>query len=111
MPLLYGAMVAFVYRKFRSRANIFWLIVYIDFLLAVVLAFRTHRFLGNNLIWFGGVAVLVQLLAGKSLEGRSPEEEEEQAVEESEHEPDGSAPAPAGSGSSLGTPLGGAAEA
>ncbi|MDP2957066.1 MAG: hypothetical protein Q8N53_11650, partial [Longimicrobiales bacterium] len=65
MPLLYGAMVAFVYRKFRIRASIFWLIVYIDFLLAVVLAFRTHRFLGNNLIWFGGVAVLVQLLVGK----------------------------------------------
>lgn len=75
MPFVYGAMVAFVYRTFRSRANIFWLIVYIDFLLAVALAFRTHRFLGNSLIWFGGVAVLVQILAGRSLEGRSPEEE------------------------------------
>ncbi|NJD20460.1 MAG: oligosaccharide repeat unit polymerase [Gemmatimonadetes bacterium] len=75
MPLVYGALAAFVYRKFRSRANIFWLVVYIDFLLAVVLSFRTHRFLGNSLIWFGGVAVAVQLLAGRSLEGRSPDEE------------------------------------
>lgn len=77
MPLVYGAMVAFTYRTFRRRANVFWLIVHIDFLLAVVLAFRTHRFLGNNLIWFGGVAVLVQLVAGRSLEGRVPEEEDE----------------------------------
>jgi len=84
MPLLYGALVAFVYRKFRSRANIIWLIVYIDFLLAVALAFRTHRFLGNNLIWFGGIAVVVQLLAGRSLDGRSPagEDEESEEVEE-----------------------------
>ncbi len=72
MPLVYGALTAFVYRKFRSRANIFWLVVYIDFLLAVALAFRTHRFLGNSLIWFGGVAVAVQLLVGRSLEGRVP---------------------------------------
>ncbi|MHB1194705.1 MAG: O-antigen polymerase [Longimicrobiales bacterium] len=77
MPLAYGALVAFVYRKFRSRANIFWLVVYIDFLLAVALSFRTHRFLGNSLIWFGGVAVAVQLLAGRSLEGRAPEEDED----------------------------------
>jgi hypothetical protein len=76
MPLVYGALAAFVYRKFRSRANIFWLVVYIDFLLAVVLAFRTHRFLGNSLIWFGGLAVVVQLVAGQSLEGRTPEGDE-----------------------------------
>ena len=37
----------------------------IDFLLAVTLAFRTHRFLGNPLIWFGGVALLVQFFAGR----------------------------------------------
>lgn len=79
MPLVYGAMVAFVYRRFRSRANILWLMVYIDFLLAVVLAFRTHRFLGNNLIWFGGVAVAVQLLVGRDLEGRVPEGAEGEA--------------------------------
>jgi hypothetical protein len=84
MPLVYGALVAFVYRKFRSRANIFWLVVYIDFLLAVVLAFRTHRFLGNSLIWFGGVAVAVQLLAGRSLEGRTPDEEDEAGMEAEE---------------------------
>lgn len=75
MPLVYGALTAFVYRKFRSRANIFWFVVYIDFLLAVTLAFRTHRFLGNSLIWFGGVAVAVQLLVGRSLEGRAPEDD------------------------------------
>lgn len=68
MPLVYGAFVGFVYRRFRTRANLFWLIVYIDFLLAVVLAFRTHRFLGNALIWFTGVAVLSQLVAGRAAE-------------------------------------------
>ncbi|GMV05458.1 MAG: hypothetical protein AMXMBFR53_17360 [Gemmatimonadota bacterium] len=76
MPLVYGALVAFVYRRFRGRANVFWLIVYIDFFLAVVLSFRTHRFLGNSLIWFGGVAVVVQLLAGRGLAGREAPEEE-----------------------------------
>jgi len=76
MPLVYGALVAFTYQRFRTRANVFWLIVYIDFLLAVLLAFRTHRFLGNNLIWFGGVAVAVQLLAGRSLEGRTADDED-----------------------------------
>ena len=67
MPLVYGALVGAVYRRFRTRTNIFWLIVYIDFLLAVVLAFRTHRFLGNALIWFTGVALLSQLVAGRSV--------------------------------------------
>ncbi|HSW31961.1 MAG TPA: O-antigen polymerase [Longimicrobiales bacterium] len=81
MPLVYGALAAFVYRKFRSRANIFWLVVYIDFLLAVALSFRTHRFLGNSLIWFGGVAVAVQLLVGRSLEGRSPDEDHEAGID------------------------------
>lgn len=76
MPLLYGAIVAFVYLRFRNGANLFWLMLYIEFLLAVALAFRTHRFLGNNLIWFGSVALAVQLLAGRSLEGRSPEEDD-----------------------------------
>lgn len=81
MPGFYGALVAYVYRRFRERANLFWLLVYIDFLLAVVLAFRTHRFLGNGLIWFTGVAVLAQLVAGVRLD------DEDAAVEAGEPPP------------------------
>lgn len=66
MPGVYGALTALVYRKFRERTGLFWLIVYIDFLIAVVLSFRTHKFLGNTLIVFGGVALLAQLFAGRS---------------------------------------------
>lgn len=66
MPGVYGALTAVVYRRFRRRPNLFWLVVYIDFLLAVALAFRTHRFFGNALIWFGGIALLVQFLAARS---------------------------------------------
>ena len=87
MPLVYGAMTAYVYRRFRSRANIFWLMVYIDFLLATILAFRTSRFLGNALIWFGGVGVVAQIFAGKDLEGveiPGPEDDEEHEGEEAE---------------------------
>jgi oligosaccharide repeat unit polymerase len=65
MPGVYGALTAYVYRRFRERSGIFWLIVYIDFLLAVVLAFRTHKFLGNTLLYFGAVALLAQLVAGR----------------------------------------------
>ncbi len=65
VPGVYGAMVAFVYRMFRRKTNIFWLVVYIDFLLAVALSFRTHRFLGNPLIFFGGVALGVLFLSGR----------------------------------------------
>jgi hypothetical protein len=82
MPLVYGALVAFVYARFRSRANIFWLVVYIDFLLAVVLAFRTHRFLGNSLIWFGAVGLAAQLMAGRSVEGLVPGEEDGKGEED-----------------------------
>lgn len=64
MPGVYGALTALVYRRFRDRTGIFWLIVYIDFLMAVVLAFRTHRFLGNSLIFFGAVGLLAQFVAG-----------------------------------------------
>ena len=64
MPGVYGALTALVYRRFRDRTGIFWLIVYIDFLIAVVLAFRTHRFLGNSLIFFGAVGLLAQFVAG-----------------------------------------------
>ncbi|MEQ8330600.1 MAG: O-antigen polymerase [Longimicrobiales bacterium] len=80
MPLVYGAMVGFVYRRFRTGANLFWLIVYIDFLLAVVLAFRTHRFLGNALIWFMGIAVLSQLAAGRGVEGGPPPDEADEGA-------------------------------
>ncbi len=72
MPMVYGALVGVVYRRFRTGANLFWLIVYIDFLLAVVLAFRTHRFLGNALIWFTGVALLSQFIAGRQLPSGEP---------------------------------------
>jgi hypothetical protein len=65
MPGVYGAASAFVYRKFRDRTGLFWLIVYIDFLIAVVLAFRTHRFFGNSLIFFGAAGMLAQVLAGQ----------------------------------------------
>ena len=65
MPGMYGALTALVYRKFRERTGIFWLIVYIDFLLAVVLAFRTHKFFGNTLLFFGAVALLTQIVAGQ----------------------------------------------
>lgn len=67
MPLAYGALVAFVYDRFRRRANLFWLVLYIDAFLAVLLSFRTHRFLGNNLIFFGGAAVALHLyLTGRT---------------------------------------------
>lgn len=65
MPGLYGALAAFVYRRFRTAPNVFWLIVYIDIVLGVTLAFRTHRFLGNALIFFAGVGFLAQLLVGR----------------------------------------------
>ena len=65
VPALYGALTALVYRRFRAGPRLFWLIVYIDFLLAVALAFRTHRFFGNNLLYFGLVALLVELVAGR----------------------------------------------
>lgn len=68
MPLAYGALVAFVYDRFRRRANLLWLVLYIDAFLAVLLSFRTHRFLGNNLIFFGGAAVALHLY----LTGRPP---------------------------------------
>lgn len=89
VPAIYGAMVAFVYRMFRRRTNIFWLVVYIDFLLAVALAFRTHRFLGNSLIWFGGVALLVLVLSGR---GGDPWSEAD-SVEDEPGEDDDRAPA------------------
>lgn len=73
MPGVYGALAALVYRKFRVRANLFWLIVHIDMLLAVLLAFRTHRFLGNNLIFFGGVAFLCHVLVGRSRDAPLPD--------------------------------------
>jgi hypothetical protein len=69
MPGVYGALTALAYRQFRDRTGILWLIVYIDFLIAVVLAFRTHRFLGNSLIFFGAVGLLTQLVAGARREG------------------------------------------
>lgn len=68
MPLAYGALVAFVYDRFRRRGNFLWLILYIDAFLAVALSFRTHRFLGNNLIFFAGAAIALHLY----LTGRSP---------------------------------------
>ena len=60
IPALYGACAAFVYGRFRRRPSLFWTIVHIDFLLATVLAFRTHRYFGNSLIFFAGVALLSQ---------------------------------------------------
>lgn len=68
MPGLYGALVAVAYNRFLAKGNLFWLVVYIDFFLAVLLAFRTHRFLGNNLIFFAGAAYAIQLV----LESRRP---------------------------------------
>lgn len=65
MPGVYGALAAFVYRRFRTAPNLFWLIVYIDIVLGVTLAFRTHRFLGNALIFFAAVGVLAQLFVGR----------------------------------------------
>ncbi|MBI4538239.1 MAG: oligosaccharide repeat unit polymerase [Gemmatimonadetes bacterium] len=65
MPGIYGALAAYVYRRFLTAPNLFWLIVYIDIVLGVGLAFRTHRFLGNALIFFAGVGVLAQLLVGR----------------------------------------------
>lgn len=79
VPGLYGAFTAFVYRQFRTRANLFWLLVYVEALLAVLLAFRTHRFVGNPLIFAVAVGALTQLLAGRSdppapvAEGAPPE--------------------------------------
>ncbi len=61
IPALYGACTAFVYGRFRRKPSLFWTVVYIDFLLATTLAFRTHRFFGNSLIFFAGVAILAQL--------------------------------------------------
>lgn len=72
VPGIYGAITAMVYRAFRSRTNLFWLVIQIDFVLASVLSFRTHRFLGNGLIFFSGVALLTQWWVG-----RSPERAEE----------------------------------
>lgn len=62
MPGLYGALVAVAYNRFLAKGNLFWLVVYIDFFLAVLLSFRTHRFLGNNLIFFAGAAYAIQLV-------------------------------------------------
>ena len=62
MPGVYGALVAIAYNRFLRRGSLFWLVVYIDFFLAVLLSFRTHRFLGNNLIFFAGTAYAIQLL-------------------------------------------------
>lgn len=62
MPGIYGALAAFAYNRFLRHGNLFWLVVHIDFFLAVLLSFRTHRFLGNNLIFFAGTAWAVQLL-------------------------------------------------
>lgn len=94
MPLVYGAMVGYVYRRFRTRATLFWLLVYIDFLLAVVLAFRTHRFLGNALIWFTGVAVVTQMIAGRRVEG-GPPDEDGASVDGTATQADGTAHVPA----------------
>ncbi len=69
MPAIYGALTALVYRRFRAGPRIFWLVVYIDFLLAAALAFRTHRFFGNNLLYFALVAAAVELLAGRRSAG------------------------------------------
>ena len=66
VPGIYGALTALAYRLFRERTNFVWLVVYIDFLLASILAFRTHRYLGNPLLFFGPVAVVVHMLAGRS---------------------------------------------
>ena len=75
MPGVYGALTAFVYRKFRERAGVFWLIVYIDFLLAVVLAFRTHKFFGNTLLFFGVVGLVAQFLVGRESHEAPPGED------------------------------------
>lgn len=64
-PAIYGAATAFVYRRFRTDPRIFWLIIHLDFLLASALAFRTHRFFGNRLIFFAVVALGVELLLGR----------------------------------------------
>lgn len=69
IPALYGAVVAYVYDRFRQRPSVFWIIVHIDFLLATALAFRTHRFFGNSLIFFAAVALLVQVLAAPARRG------------------------------------------
>ena len=76
MPGAYGAATALVYRQFRRRPNVFWLIVQIEFLIAVVLAFRTHKFFGNSLIVFGLVALAAHVLAGT----RSEDELEREAA-------------------------------
>jgi hypothetical protein len=73
MPGVYGAITAFVYRRFRERTGIFWLIVHIDFLLAVALAFRTHKFFGNTLLFFGAVALLTHVVAGQDPEESHPQ--------------------------------------
>lgn len=65
VPALYGALTALVYDRFRRRPTLFWLVVYIDFLMATALAFRTHRYLGNSLIFFAGVALCCQWLVRK----------------------------------------------
>ena len=65
VPGLYGALVGFSYRMFRQRTNLVWLLIYIDFLLATVLAFRTHRFLGNPLLFVLPFGLAIHLLAGR----------------------------------------------
>jgi hypothetical protein len=76
MPGVYGFATGLVYRQFRRRASLFWLVVQIEFLIAVVLAFRTHKFFGNTLIVFGTVAALTQLLAGRSPTPRTEGEDD-----------------------------------
>jgi len=65
LPALYGALTALVYRRLKRDPRLFWLLVYMDFILAVALAFRTHRFLGNQLIFFMIVGLAVELLVGR----------------------------------------------
>ncbi|MBW3534522.1 MAG: hypothetical protein KY453_04800 [Gemmatimonadetes bacterium] len=65
VPGIYGALTGFTYRRFQERGTLLWLLLYIDFAIAAILAFRTHKFLGNGLIFFGGVALMVQLFAGR----------------------------------------------
>lgn len=74
MPAVYGALTGLVYRQLRERATLFWLVVHVEVLLAVFLAFRTHRFVGNPLIFTVAVAALVWAAAGarRGREGIEP---------------------------------------